>query len=440
MNKGAEILKFINESNGVSIDTRTLKKGEVFFALKGDNFDGNKFVNVAIEKGAALVVTSDKIFSSASKVVVVGNSLKTLQNVAKLHRDRLNIPVIGLTGTNGKTTTKELLCRLLGSQFNTLCTSGNFNNHIGVPLTLLKIKNTHQIAVVEMGASSVGEIDFLCSLAKPTHGLITSIGIAHIDGFGSIENIVKTKLELYHYLKKHAGLFFYNREIKELKNSFRDYENIISFSTWDLKGENVSKMSLNKSFPFLDLDLVLPNADKVYVKTNLYGEYNFSNIVNAVKIADYFDISVENIKNELTNFIPKNNRSQFIDWNGNELIMDAYNANPTSLKLAIKTFENIKTVKNKYLILGDMLELGVASLEEHIKILRYLRNRKFYIKGIFIGKEFLKAKEKLGEQNESMIFVEKASEVRKIIEELNINGSLILVKASRGIKAETIFE
>ena len=440
MSRDIEILNIINRSKGISIDTRTLEKGEVFFALKGDNFDGNKFVDKALEKGAVLVVASDKAFSSTSKVIVVDDTLKTLQNIAKLHRDKLDIPVIGLTGTNGKTTTKELLCKILSSQYNVLCTKGNYNNHIGVPLTLLKINDSHQLAVVEMGASGVGEIDFLCNMAKPTHGFITSIGIAHIEGFGSLQNIIKTKLELYHYLKRNSGIFFYNTGIKELKDFIEQYESLITFSAGDMKGKTISKVVINKSFPFLSIDLIQNGNEVEEVKTNIYGEYNFSNLVNAVKVSDHFDISVENIKNSLENYTPDNNRSQFVIWNSNELIMDAYNANPTSMKMALETFENISTHKNKYLVLGDMLELGDISLSEHEEILKYLNGKNFYQKVIFIGEEFIKSKNNLSDLNKSMVFAKNAIEVKKIIEQLQIKNSMVLVKASRGIKAETIFE
>ncbi len=439
-NRDLELLSVVSKSNGVSIDTRSLKKGEVFFALKGDNFDGNKFVKKALEKGAAMVVASDTSFLSFPQVTVVKDTLKTLQNIAKLHRDKLNIPVIALTGTNGKTTTKELLCRILSSQNNISCTKGNFNNHIGVPLTLLKIKEEHKLAVVEMGASNIGEIDFLSKLADPTHGLITSIGIAHIEGFGSLQNIIKTKLELYQYLKANAGVFFYNSEIKEMEDNMVDYEGLMRFSATNMNGKNISKIVLDKSFPFLTVSLHTKTGGIVKVKTNLYGEYNFINIVNAVKVSDYFDISIENIKKELENYIPENNRSQLVNWNSNELIMDAYNANPTSMKLALETFENIKSNKNKYLVLGDMLELGNVSLSEHMGILMQLKNKNFFTKSIFIGKEFQKARENINDLDKSMIFVENAKEAKKIIDMLQIRNSMILVKASRGIRAETIFE
>ncbi len=439
-NRDLELLSIVSKSNGVSIDTRSLKKGEVFFALKGDNFDGNIFVKKALEKGAAMVVASDTSFLSFPQVTVIKDTLKTLQNIAKLHRDKLNIPVIGLTGTNGKTTTKELLCSILSSQNNISCTKGNFNNHIGVPLTLLKIKEEHQLAVVEMGAGNIGEIDFLCKLADPTHGLITSIGIAHIEGFGSLQNIINTKLELYQYLKANSGVFFYNSEIKEMEDYMGDYERLMRFSAASMKGKNISKIVLNKSFPFLTVSLHTKNGEIVKVKTNLYGEYNFINIVNAVKVSDYFDISIENIKKGLENYNPENNRSQLVNWNSNELIMDAYNANPTSMKLALETFENVKSNKNKYLVLGDMLELGDVSLPEHRGILMQLKNKNFFTKSIFIGNEFQKARENINDLDKSMIFVENAKEAKKILDMLQIRNSMILVKASRGIRAETIFE
>ncbi len=439
MDKEIKILDFIEKSSGVSIDTRTIKSGEVFFALKGENFDGNRFVNDALKKGAALVVSSDSQFASNSKVICVKNTLLTLQNLARIYRDRLHIPVLAITGTNGKTTTKELICRMLSTQYNVLCTKGNLNNHIGVPLTLFSIKKAHKLAIIEMGASGVGEIEFLSNIANPNYGLITGIGIAHIEGFGSLENIIKTKTELYRYLARNKGTFFYNNYIKELSEIINSNESVSEFNAENILGKNIKKVKLVKTYPFLDMEMTLKDNNTVDINTHLYGKYNFINIVNAIKVADYFGVSPENVKNALQEFKPDNNRSQIMRYKDNELIMDAYNANPTSMKSAIESFEHISDRRDKYLILGDMLEMGKDSLTAHIDIINYLKDKSFYKKIIFIGKEFGRAGKDLMFSEEKIYFVKDAKEAGQLVDSMQIKNSIVLVKASRGIRAETIF-
>ena len=434
-----EILNIIHNSKGVSIDTRTLEKGNVFFALKGDNFDGNKFVDNAIEKGANLVVCSDKKYLDKKNVIVVRDTLKSLQELANMYRKRFNIPVIAITGTNGKTTTKELLCTILSGKYNVLCTKGNLNNHIGVPLTLLGLKAKYQFAVVEMGASAPGEIDFLCNIAEPNYGVITSIGTAHILGFGSLENIIKTKMELFDYLKKNGGLFFYNKVIQDLSIIINKDGCSLGFDSTSLEGKAINSIELKKAYPFISLSLHLITKVKKNIETKLYGKYNFNNIVTAVKIADYFGVESGIIKKQLESCSPKNNRSQILDWNTNKVILDAYNANPTSMKEALKSFVEIEEGKEKILVLGDMLELGDVSLDEHIRIIDFVTKEKCFKKIVLIGSEFFNAYKASGVKNEIIHLFENSKEAKQEILSLDLKKALILAKGSRGIKIESIF-
>jgi len=433
------ILDIIENSTGVSIDTRTISKGNVFFAIKGENFDGNKFIEKALEDGAVLAISSDKKYTELKNVIVVDNVLKTMQYLAKQYRRRFEIPVIAVTGTNGKTTTKELLCSILSGKYDVLCTKGNFNNHIGVPLTLFGLNSKHNVAVVEMGASSMGEIKFLCNIAEPDLGLITSIGKAHIEGFGSFANIIKTKLELKDYLCENNGKFFFNKAVSDIKSHLTDPYCIEEFSSNEINGKTISSIQLLNVFPFLSIEFLLKNGKTIKVDTKLYGTYNFDNIVNAVKISDYFGLDVETIINKLSEYLPKNNRSQIIEWNTNTIILDAYNANPSSMTEALKSFIEIDTDKNKYLILGDMLELGNISLVEHKKIIDFIAIHNEIKGAILVGKEFSMAKKDMDVHNNRIEYVNNSEEAKKKLDSLNLGNSLILAKGSRGIKIESVF-
>ncbi len=434
-----EILNRIQYSNGVSIDTRTLEKGNIFFALKGDNFDGNKFVDDALEKGADLIICSDKKYIDKKNVLVVEDTMKSLQKLANLYRQRFKIPLIAITGTNGKTTTKELLCTILSGKYNVLCTKGNLNNHIGVPLTLFGLKAKHQIAVIEMGASFPGEIDFLCNIAEPNHGTITSIGTAHISGFGSFENIIKTKMELFDYLKKNGGMFFYNKVIKELSEIIDKDECSLDFDASGLNGKTIESIELKKTYPFITISLDLSNKSKINVETKLYGKYNFNNIVTSVRIAEYFGVNPDIIKEKLDEYLPKNNRSQILDWNSNKVILDAYNANPTSMLEALKSFVEIDTRREKILVLGDMLELGDVSMEEHRKIIDFVIKENIFNKIFLIGSEFINAYREYGHKNRIICLFENSKDAKEQMLSLNLKKVLILAKGSRGIRIESIF-
>ena len=435
------ILEKILESNGVSIDSRKLNQGEVFIALKGPNFDGNKYIPEVLANGAALAISSDAKYLDHPNVIVVKDTLLTLQNIANLYRQRYQIPVIAITGTNGKTTTKEILYQLLSKKFNVLKTEGNLNNHIGVPLMLLKLKEDHQMAIIEMGASKVGDIEELCNIAEPTHGLITSIGKAHISGFGSFENIIKTKTELADFLCNRNSVFFMNKNIKPIKYLLELYENtgcLIYYDESKMNGNTIMSLNLKNNNTSIDFDLVTTNNDVLNVKTKIYGNYNFDNIVNSIKIADYFGVNTIDIITAIENFESSDNRSQVVEWKTNTLIMDAYNANPTSMKHAIESFDKIKNDgRSKILILGDMLELGTESVTEHVGLIESILESNQYKKIFLIGNEFVTAVKKIKNIPENLVVRNDKNNIKDMVNSLENN--LVLVKGSRGIQLEKLF-
>jgi len=407
---------FIN-SKGVCIDTRKIVKKSIFFAIKGNNFDGNNFVNEALNKGCSYAITDKKSIKKNDKIIYVNNSLQTLQELAKFHRKKLNCPVIGITGTNGKTTTKELINAILKTKYKTTSTTGNYNNHIGVPLTILSTPSLTEILIIEMGANQKNDIKFLCEIAKPTHGIITNIGKAHLEGFETHKNIIKTKKELYDFIKLNNGKLFVNLNdnllVKLSKNMKSEYY-----------GENNSKIF--EQNPFISIFY-----NTIKINSKLIGSYNYSNILAACKIGTYFGVKIKDCKTAIENYIPSNNRSQKeITKRKNTLILDAYNANPSSMHASIDSFNEMVGEK-KILIIGDMLELGNESLFEHQKIcdliLKYNFNDTF-----LIGKEFQKTKN---------IFkkFETVNDAKKWILNNPIEKSSILLKASRGIKLEDLY-
>ncbi len=434
-----DILKVVLDSEGVSIDTRTLRQGQVYFALKGDNFDGNNFVPQAIDKGAKTVVASDEKYKSIENVIVVDDTLLTLQKIANLHRKNYDIDVVAITGTNGKTTTKEFVTNLLSAKYNILSTVGNFNNHIGLPITLLNLNERYDMVVVEMGASSKGEIKFLCEIAEPTHGLITSIGKAHISGFGSVENIIDTKLELFDYIYENDGVFFLNESVEAIAQKLKGKDSVIRFSNENMKGNLINKLTLKNSYPFIDIEVGTVDDEDIEISTMIYGEYNFVNITNAIKIADYFKVDMYKAFAKFKVFKLDNNRSQIVAWNGNKVILDAYNANPTSVLEALKSFCSIKTEKNKVVILGDMLELGEVSLFEHAKIIEYLIGSAGLSAIYLIGQEYMGAISKSNITEENIYTFANYEEAKEKLLYQRVNDSVILAKGSRGIKVEKIF-
>lgn len=405
----------------VTTDSRKVEPGCVFVALKGEHFDGNDFAyQVANDNVAACVIADRKDLPHHERLFIVDDSLTALQELAKLHRERCNATIIGITGTNGKTTTKELVASVLSKKYNIIYTQGNFNNHLGVPLTLLQIKPETEIAVVEMGANHPKEIDFLCSIAQPDFGIITNIGKAHIEGFGSFEGVVKTKNELYDYIRTKKGKIFLNNDnplLKELANDL-DY---VSYG----KDDNADyKASILSSNPYLS---ILWNNNEI--ETNLVGDYNFENVMVAITAGCYFNIEQELIIKALENYTPTNNRSQFIKTEKNEVVMDAYNANPVSMSNSIKNFRNISN-DNHLLILGDMKELGNESLNEHQEILNLIKGLGFN-NVMLVGSEFNKIES-------GFVSFLNVDELISHINNNEIRGKKILIKGSHSIHLEKL--
>lgn len=412
----------------VTTDTRNCPQDSIFFALKGTNFNGNVYAEKALESGCSYAVVDEAQYATKPNIILVDDSLKALQELAKYHRSQFKkLPVIGITGTNGKTTTKELVAAVLSQGHNIVYTQGNLNNHIGVPLTLLQIKKEHEIAIIEMGASHVGEIAFLSELADPNYGLITNIGYAHLEGFGSYENIIKAKGELYDYIR--------NRQNGKL---FVDYDNIllremsqdITSIYYGLEGDLFISGKVLSSSPYLEIEWLLGENSRDRTKTKLIGSYNLPNALAAIAIGKYFGVKSNLICKALEEYEPTNNRSQLKETKHNMLIIDAYNANPTSMLAALENFDNMKNISKKALILGDMKELGHDSDTAHQKIADFIAGHAFN-DVIFVGDNFNKIKTKYPT-------FKTLGEVEKYLTEHPIKDSYILLKGSRGIQLEKI--
>lgn len=410
----------------ISTDSRTIAQDGLFFALKGDNFNGNLFAESALQKGGAFAIIDDANLKINPHYILVDDVLKTLQNLASFHRDHLFIPVIAVTGSNGKTTTKELISAILSKKYKTIATRSNLNNHIGVPLTLLSITPDTEIAIIEMGANHPGEIRFLCDLANPHYGIITNIGKAHLEGFGSFEGVVKAKTELFQYLKENQGMAFINADNSLLANHSTGLQKF-SYGEHSPADYPVRLTNIRSMVEF-EID---PGGKRIPVHSHLYGAYNFENLMAAASIGHYFKISPEEIKSAIENYIPSNNRSQILETSHNLLILDAYNANPTSMEIAIENFSKTE-YQNKTVILGDMLELGADSENEHLNILKLLEEKEF--NGIYlVGPIFTK----LCKKNEWICFQD--SELARLwFEHHKMKDATILIKGSRGIHMEQI--
>ncbi|MBR5781164.1 MAG: UDP-N-acetylmuramoyl-tripeptide--D-alanyl-D-alanine ligase [Bacteroidales bacterium] len=417
-----QIYQYYSRKYLVSTDSRKIEEGCVFVALKGERFDGNDFAyQVAQENIAACVIADRKDLPQHERLFIVDDSLSTLQELARLHREKCNIPIIGITGTNGKTTTKELTAAVLSKKYNLIYTQGNFNNHLGLPLTVLRIKPDTEMAVVEMGANHPNEIAQLCSIANPDFGIITNIGKAHLEGFGSFEGVVKTKNELYDFIRDKKGKAFVNHDNELLMNLSKD----IDSKTYGKDDKADVKASIVSSNPYLIIDW-----EGKQIKTNLVGDYNFENVMAAITTGCYFNIEKELIIDAIENYRPTNNRSQFIKSEKNEIVMDAYNANPVSMHHSIKNFRNISS-NNTLLILGDMRELGKEAEREHQTIVALIKELKFE-DVILVGEEFKKA---AGADFTTFYNIE---ELLSYISHNEIEGKKILIKGSNSIHLEKI--
>lgn len=424
---------FMQCGQKITTDTRKLDAGSIFFALKGENFDANTFAEKSIKGGCAYAIVDNPNFIRNEHILLVANVLETLQQLAKFHRTQLKFPIIGITGSNGKTTNKELIHAVLSKKYKTYATKGNLNNHIGVPLTLLSITPKHEMAIVEMGANHQGEIAMLSELSDPDYGVITNIGKAHLEGFGGEEGVKKGKSELYKYINKKGGKVFINGDDFVLLELSKDLPKVYY-------GENIEYDIYGKRFSmneFVEFKWNIKNKSleqQPLVKTQMFGQYNFINLLCAVCIGNYFNVPETDINDALENYIPEMNRSQVKKIKSNTFILDAYNANPSSMNLAIENF-NKQNFENKIAILGDMLELGDYSKEEHQKILNQLEISS--IKTIFlVGVQFFEFKD----QFLKFSFFKNIDDLMSYLNTCDTVDSTILIKGSRGIKLEKVVD
>lgn len=425
------LFKLFYETTGVCTDTRKIEKNCLFVCLSGTHFNGNTFAEEALAKGAKFVISDDKNYLTKESIFFVEDALLFLQKLANFHRHKFQIPIIGITGSNGKTTSKELINCVLSKKYKTLATVGNLNNHIGVPLTLLNLNESHEIAIIEMGANKFKDIEELCQIAEPTHGIITNIGKAHLEGFLSYEGVIKTKRELYQAIEKVNGVLFYNGDDDLLTKILPDNCQKISYGINDSNTIQGELVELN---PFVKMKWKTASFESELLQTSMIGRYNFYNFLAAVCIGNYFEVSENDISKAITSYEPTNNRSQIVKSDSNTIILDAYNANPTSMKSAIESFAMTEH-HHKLAILGDMFELGLESDKEHQAIIDLIKQNK--LKAYFVGERFNRFKEE--SNDEVSFFVDK----EKLKEQLNnevLRDKLILLKGSRGIGLEEILE
>lgn len=426
----AELYILFRQSSGFSTDTRRIEEGNLFFALTGENFNGNRFALKALEAGASYAIVDDPSLDHHPQLIQVNDVLSCLQDLATYHRQQFDIPLIAITGSNGKTTTKELISLVLESHYPVHYTQGNFNNHIGVPLTLLAMPMETEVAVIEMGANHQGEIANLCRIARPTHGLITNVGKAHLEGFGGFEGVKIGKGELYAYLAQHNGLAFINKDEPHLTEMAAEVKTKLFYEKRQQPG--LFSIELLDDRNFLALAFKDYMGRETIVQSQLMGAYNFHNIMAAVALGVYFKVPSERIKAAIESYLPKNNRSQLMEWEGNTIILDAYNANPTSMEHALLNLKQQKE-QNKVAVLGDMLELGVTSPVEHLRIAEMAQQITPQL--VLVGQEFEQAAQQLGIQH----FMEVPA-LRVWFLQQAYDHQLILVKGSRGIGLERLFD
>jgi UDP-N-acetylmuramoyl-tripeptide--D-alanyl-D-alanine ligase len=418
-----ELYKIYQQYPSVQTDTRSLASGDLYFALKGPNFNGNHFAQQALDAGAAYAIVDEPPAHPNERILITGDVLSTLQQLAKYHREQFDIPFIAITGSNGKTTTKELVSTVLAAKYRTYTTQGNLNNHIGVPLTLLRIRPDAEMAVIEMGANHQKEIESYCAYTMPTHGLITNAGKAHLEGFGGIEGVRKGKGELYDYLRAHNGTAFVMWDYDYLQSMSKGIPTIIKYGTSnaDITGE------VAQSEPFLSVNIT--SGKPFSIQSKLVGAYNLPNILVAVAAGQYFGVSNEAIRSAIENYTPSNSRSQLMNIGTNSFILDAYNANPSSMRAAIENFAALKG-RDKVLMLGGMMELGPESVQEHEQIIDLIK--KYNWKAVvLVGGDFSKL-------DHPFISLDNSTAAKEWLAQQNFEHTSFLVKGSRSMQMEKV--
>lgn len=420
-----KIYNYFISSSGVSTDSRTVKPNNLFFSLSGPNFNGNEYASKAIENGALFAIIDDPDFKKGDQYILVNNCLSSLQELANYHRKKIASEIIAITGSNGKTTTKELIHAVMSSYFKTQSTEGNLNNHIGVPITLLSIESATEFAIVEMGANKPGDIKELVDIAEPDFGIITNVGKAHLEGFGSFEGVIKTKTELYEFIKQKSGALFLNADDEILQ---KKASNLPAFTYGKSEQANIRGEILN-SDPFLKINWQIPNESRFEsVQTQLVGDYNFPNVMCAITVGVYFGVPYHSIKLAIETYVPTNNRSQILKTEFNTVILDAYNANPSSMEVALRNF-SLQKSNNQIVILGKMNELGSFSLDEH-KNIQNLANSFPFEQVILIGEHY--------SQNPNNVVLQNTDELFLWLKKNPLKNKNILIKGSRSNKLEQI--
>jgi UDP-N-acetylmuramoyl-tripeptide--D-alanyl-D-alanine ligase len=413
----------------VETDTRQLKPGCIFFALRGENFNGNQFAKKALEAGAAAAIIDDAAAYVDKRTILVENTLTSLQQLAKFHRQQFNIPFIAITGSNGKTTSKELVNAVLASNFRTYTTQGNLNNHIGIPLTLLRVQKDAEIAVIEMGANHQQEIAGYCTYALPTYGIITNCGKAHLEGFGGVEGVRKGKGELYDFIRANHGTIFLNQDLDYLHPMSQGITNVITYGTKD--AQTIGEIKSANPYLNVSIQKTSHNNTNLFsdIHTQLVGDYNLANVLLAVSVGTHFNVPPEKIKKALEAYQPTNSRSQLIQKNTNTIILDAYNANPSSMQVAIQNFSKLEATQ-KVLLLGSMAELGEESKQEHLQLIELIRSHNW--------KEVVLVGDGFGELSHPYIQFKNSNEAAGWFRAQNFSHTHFLIKGSRSMKMETI--
>lgn len=420
------------ESNGICTDTRSLKPNQLFLALKGPNFNANTLAQKALNLGASHAIVDDKTYATDERCILVDDGLETLQALANYHRNQLEATIIAIGGSNGKTTTKELISAVLKTTYSTYSTPGNFNNHIGVPLSLLQITNQHEFAVIEIGANHKKEHELLCQIAEPDFGLITNNGKDHLEGFGSIEGVIEANAEIYEYLEAHLKPAFVNGDDAVLMKNSENMSRIIYSS--NKQDNSTCHGTIAQEFPLLAASIVLEGGDSIEVQSQLFGQFQLTNLLAAACIGHHFDVPSASIKKALESYKPQNNRTQLLEWKGNEVWLDAYNANPSSLGAMVDSFARYQHPK-KGMIIGDMLEMGERSFDEHQKMLSQVREHAFSLV-VCVGGEFKKHEQDFADYH----FFVSRSEALNWLNQQDLKEHSLLIKGSRGLALEKLLD